>query len=147
MSDPRAKYSAALSPGFTALRLSITTIIGRAFFSAIRLSMIDVDVALHVPALLVLAPAVQQIQHRIFRLRAGVVVGRRVDVGAAPRRRSPSSRYHCWRTVPCGTSFSAVVVGVGRRLRHLDGAVVASPSRRTSALRDRRRRRRRSPGV
>jgi len=38
--DPRAKYKAALSPGFTAFRLSMTMIMGLAFFSAIRLSMI-----------------------------------------------------------------------------------------------------------
>jgi hypothetical protein len=40
VSDPRAKYNAALSAGFTALRLSMMMIMGFAFFSAIRLSMI-----------------------------------------------------------------------------------------------------------
>src|SRR3954467_12128610 len=37
---PRAPKIAALSPGFTAFRLSITTIIGLAFPAAIRLSRI-----------------------------------------------------------------------------------------------------------
>jgi hypothetical protein len=40
VSAPRAKYNAALSPGFTAFKLSMTMIMGLAFFSAIKLSMI-----------------------------------------------------------------------------------------------------------
>ena len=104
VSEPRAKYSAALSPGFTAFRLSITTIIGRAFFVGDQVVEDRVHVPLNVPALLVLAPAVQQIEHGILALRA-VVVGRRVDVGAAPRagHRREVPR---WRTAPCGTSFT-----------------------------------------
>src|SRR5690606_32940378 len=44
----------------------------------------DVDVALPVPAGLVLTPAVEQVEHRIASAGVRVVVGRRVDVGAAP---------------------------------------------------------------
>ena len=76
-----------------------------------------------VPALLVLSPAVQQIQHRIFHLRVGVVVRRRVDVGAAPGprhlRQVPLLAHRPTRHV-----LQAVVVGVRRGLGHLDGAVV-----------------------
>jgi hypothetical protein len=39
VSVPRAAYSAALSPGLTAFRLSMTMIIGFALFAAIRLSI------------------------------------------------------------------------------------------------------------
>jgi len=44
----------------------------------------DVDVALNVPPLLVFSPAVEEIQHRVFRFGIRVVVRRRVDVGTPP---------------------------------------------------------------
>ena len=78
------------------------------------------------PALLVLAPAVQQIEHRILALRA-VVVGRRVDVGAAPRAghgREVALLAHR----PVRHVFHARILGVGGRLRHLDRAVVEARS-------------------
>ena len=80
-----------------------------------------VDLALRVPALLVLAPAVHEVQDRVPHLRVGVVVGRRVDVGPAPRAGH-------LRVVPALAHLPVrhVLQGVVRRVgfRHLDAAVV-----------------------
>ena len=65
-----------------------------------------VDVALDVPALLVLSPAVHQVEHGVLRLGVGLVVR------AACRRRPGATapvtveKYQRWLTWPCGTFLS-----------------------------------------
>ena len=126
VSEPRAKYSAGALTRFHRVQVVHHHDHRTGLLLGDQVVEDLVDVTLNGPALLVLAPAVQQIEHGILALRA-VVVGRRVDVGAAPRaghRREVTLLAHR----PVRHVLHARILGVGGRLRHLDRAVVEARS-------------------